>query len=466
MRILLVSHLFPPTDNAGTELYTLRLAQELVRAGQEVAVVTTRKEVERPDLALSETEHEGIPVFELRNNLFYEDFRETWEHPGIERVFEQVLEAFAPDVVHFQHLMYLSVGCLRLARQRARTVLMTLHDFWLQCPRFGQLVHPEGTLCHAVDYGRCGTCLPSFKWGQSALERKTGRAIASVRSAVGVNFGPLARGAARLVKSRRRPTEVWSPPDDELRAQYAELARTRAESVRAAVLEHVDRFVSPSAFLREHFVQWGIPEERILHMPTGLDADLFSPASRRPRTDVLQVAFIGTLVPLKGAHVLLQAWSLLSEAERKRGKLRIFGPGEHTPEYFHELSQTAARLGVELPGPLARAEVARELARTDLLVVPSTWFENRPLILLEALGARTPVVASNLGGMAELVDDGVNGWKFTAGNAAALAQRLRGLLLDPSALDDLFQSAPEVPAWADLTRATVRLYQELAGVAS
>ena len=177
MKILLVSHQFPPHGAAGTELYTAEIGERLARRGHTVHVFTSAKDIAEPDLVRRERTWRGQTVHEVFNNLYYHSFRETWDHPEVERHFDAVCRALAPELVHFQHLMYLSAGCLTRARASAG-VVFTLHDYWLQCPRFGQRVHADGGVCHTIDYARCGTCLASFKFTQSRMERTMGGMIA------------------------------------------------------------------------------------------------------------------------------------------------------------------------------------------------------------------------------------------------------------------------------------------------
>ena len=111
MRVLLVSHRFPPEHTAGTERYAEALARDLVGAGHAVEVFTATKDVGRRDLTLDREERsDGLVAHTLVQNLYHERFEETWRNPGVEARFAEVLAAARPDVVHFHHLLYLSLG--------------------------------------------------------------------------------------------------------------------------------------------------------------------------------------------------------------------------------------------------------------------------------------------------------------------------------------------------------------------
>jgi glycosyltransferase involved in cell wall biosynthesis len=329
-----------------------------------------------------------------------------------------------------------------------------LHDYWLECPRFGQLVHADGGICERVVLDRCGTCLASFKWRQTGLERRTGKVLAALRAASGLDLSHAARALAAKVDRRPAPVEPAEA------AAYASLAGERASDLRSTVARTVDRFVSPSRFLAERMIAFGLERSRMRVVPTGIDAARFAPRVRE-RGARLAIRFFGTLVPLKGAHVLLEAWKRLDAKERARGELALFGSQSHAPEYQARLEALAREAGARLGGRLDREGVARELSSTDLCVVPSLWFENRPLIALEALATRTPLLVSDLGGLAELVEDGHAGWRFAVGDAEDLARRLRAVLADPRALDAIRARAREVPSFDETAATMLALYQEV-----
>ena len=473
MRILLVSHDFLPAHPAGTEIYTWQLGRALKARGHEVHVFTTEKDVGRPNLRVDLREFGGLPVHELVNNLFYNDFRETWDYPPAARSFGVFLDDLKPDLVHFMHLMYLSVGCVEEVRRRGLPVLFTLHDYWLQCARFGQRLHVDSSICHEIDFSRCGECLSNFKFKQSRTERATAKFLAGLRDKTGVNLAPLVRGAADLVKSRTRtesePMSTQGSDGWRERAAQVQLqVQERDESLRERLLPQVFRFLAPSRFLRDSFLEWGVPPEQILHSRAGIDLTPFEGFQRKPSPDGrVRVAFIGTLAPHKGPHVLLGAWSKLDPQLRDKARLTVWGPKTHNPGYLRQLESQAAACGGVLAGGLDRSEVVGALTEVDLLVVPSVWYENSPLIILEALATRTPLLVSNLGGMAELVETGVSGYHFEMGDSTDLAEVLERILTDPEQLAALYPSEYQVKGIeVDAAELERHYEQALASVAS
>jgi glycosyltransferase involved in cell wall biosynthesis len=94
---------------------------------------------------------------------------------------------------------------------------------------------------------------------------------------------------------------------------------------------------------------------------------------------------------------------------------------------------------VELCGLYAEADIQQIYQDADIAIVPSVWYENYPLVLHEALACHVPVLTSNVGGMAEKVKDGINGFTFRVGDASHLAERIKELLNNPSLLN-IFKS--------------------------
>ncbi len=462
MRILLVAHNYPPAHTAGVEQHTAQVARELVRAGHAVEVFCAEKDIARADGELREREHDGVRVHELVNNLEYASFEQTFEFAPAERALERVLERVRPQVVHFQHLMYLSAGCLEVAA-RAAPVVFSLHDYWLQCPRFGQRLHPEGSNCAKIDFARCGECMAGFKFRQSALERSAGRWIAQVRGATGVDLSQLAKSAVRKL----RLAKTDAAQDRSRGAQLEQVLARRDAHLRELALRHVQRFIAPSQFLYERMLEWGLPPERVELMRMGAESDRFAAHPRQRRAGAgdgaLRVVFLGTFAPHKAPHLLVEAWRRLPAAVRSQARLELYGSGAHYPDYVRALHAAAAEAGARVGAVLSRDDVAATLSSADLLVVPSVWWENAPLVLIEAIEARTPVLVSELGGMAEFVRERPCGEAFAPGDVGALARALERLLSDRAALGRYYLGGVEPPTMPANVARMVQIYAEVIG---
>ena len=439
MRVLLVSHLYPPDHRAGTELYTEALARSLVQRGHEVHVLCTHKDIGCIDLSIEECEQDGVRVHRLTQNLFYRRFRETFDHPRIEICIAQILGRLKPDIVHVQHLLYLSHGVMEQAQAYGARILATLHDFGLECARFGQLVDADGKLCHDVEPERCGTCLARFDWRQSGIQRWAGKGLAQLRSWTGINLAP-----AAVQMAGRRSQGPDDPVGATVPAQAASMAEVSVErrAVLLAAYRLAERVFCPSEFLAARALAAGLDPERVEVLPTGVAMGRLQALERKPRAlgAPLRVQFLGTMVPLKGAHVLIGAWEQLGEDLRRGASLHLNGPDDHAPDYAGALAERAQRIGAHWGGRLDSEGVAQALGQADVVVVPSLWFENRPLVILEAQRAGAAVLVSDLGALPELVPDA--DWRFRAGDEADLAAVLRRLIRNP---DLVAAHSPVVP---------------------
>jgi glycosyltransferase involved in cell wall biosynthesis len=139
----------------------------------------------------------------------------------------------------------------------------------------------------------------------------------------------------------------------------------------------------------------------------------------------------------------------LRAEQRARCELVLYGPARHEPRYQADLESRAKAVGARLAGALDREDVARVLASTDLLVVPSLWFENAPLVIVEAIASKTPLLVSDAGGMAELVEPGVSGYHFKMGEEVELARELARAIDEPARLAALYQRPVALPTFAE-----------------
>ncbi len=430
VKILLQSHGFPPHGRGGTETYTADLARALAARGHAVDVLATRKEISRADLSWVVREEHGYRVHELINNLFHRDWSETWSHARIEALYAAKLEQLAPERVHIQHLLHWSAGCVELAARHA-PVYFTLHDYWLRCPRFGQRRRPDGQLCETIEPAQCGRCLIGFPFAQSDLQRRVGKTLAGLRSGTGLDLGPLARKLAPRPSPAVGSEATQPAPDPEL----VSMVTTREQSLRERTVPFVRRFLAPSRFLKARFEsEWKLAADHCRLLPFGLDIPPQARALRRLGTRV-RIGFLGARIEAKGVHVLLEAWGGIDKELRERGELCIFGPADHEPAYQQHLEPLAARVGAQLCGRVEREQLFETLGGLDLLVVPSLWWENAPLVLLEARAARLPVLASACGALPEWIEEGRAGWLFPTGDVQALSAQLACFLRDPAQLE-------------------------------
>ncbi len=444
MRILHVVHAFPPEQSAGAELYTRAIARRQA-ALHDVAIFTAETLSGAPDGTVVERRDGDVLVASVANRRAAASLERAWNRPDLEAAFGRFVGAWRPDVVHFQHLMNHSAGYPGLARSHGAATVMTLHDFWMVCGRRGQMLRAGGARCdHAVPE-ECAACLSAEPAGRSAAEARAGRAIEGVRRITGIDLLPLAR---RLRLGFRRPGRAVSPGD--LAGRVRAMGR---------VAGSVQLFTSPSRFLMDVFIRHGFPADRIVWSPNGIETGDFEPGTRPPGAR-LRVGFVGTLAEPKGLHVLVEAARLLPSGGFE---FHVHGDDRVRSEYAAAMRRRARGLPVTFHGAFAPGEAGRIYAGLDVLVVPSIWFENAPLTVLQAFAAAVPPLASRLGGLREMIRDGDDGLLFETGDAADLARTLERCRRDSDLLPRLAAARPQVRSVEEDAATHVGRYRTLRG---
>ncbi len=381
MRILLVNtcHFY----GGGDSTYTFNLADLLRSKGHEVAFFAMQNPRNLPD-----------PNADLF--VSYIDLRELNRNRGLgaglqvlERViystearnkFRQMLDRFRPDIVHLQSIhAHITPSVIFEAKKHHLPVVWTLHDYKMICPNSTFRIDTTGEICEA-----CGRS----SYYQPILKRcKKGSLLASVTASV--------------------------------EAYVHSLMRVR---------ESVDVFLPPSGFLKDKLIGRGFSPARVCHLPLLLPTEKF-------HADELigdYMLFLGRLEPLKGVRVLLEAARLVPEI-----KLMLAG----------RLAQSLASDMSSLPtntqyvGMKSGEELAQLLRHAKAVVVPSLWYENQPFSILEAFASGKPVIASDLGGMTELVTPQERGLLVHPGDAEALAKAMRWMVANPVKAKEMGQTA-------------------------
>ncbi len=302
------------------------------------------------------------------------------------RFFRELVERLEPDVVHFHHYHRIGVETIRAARVAApqATICLTFHEMMAICLADGQMLkRPSRELCRAATPIDCNRCFP------------------------------------------------------DLRPEFMTL---RAERLKA-VLSDVDRFVFPSEFLADRYVDWGLPGGKCAVIPNGQE-DLAGGFDKRQHSaPVNRFGFFGQFIDNKGIDVILEALIIMSKRKTIPPQgivVEINGANENyaTAAYldrvrgqFAEIARLAAGpISIRNAGSYTRAQLADRMRAVDWVVVPSTWWEVFGLVASEAWMFGRPVIASDIGGLGERVEHGSNGIKFRARDAEALSTLMVSLV--------------------------------------
>jgi glycosyltransferase involved in cell wall biosynthesis len=425
MKILLVSPHYPPRFMGGVEVYTQRVAHALAARNHTVLVVA----VDAIDgksangIGVQTTLDAGVEVSRLSLPAAH-GFRETFHRVDVEQWLLDYLDRHRPDIVHLQSGYLVGDAVLAAARAVATPLAVTLHDFWFVCPRI-TLQHPDGRCCTGPDTPeKCAGCL--------ATEQRRYRLPFQL-------LGPRSSGALTALLTRL--PRSWSAIPD----LTADVASRRSRLL--AGLATADAIFSPSQFVRQQLIDAGFDGARIEVVRLGVE-----PMRRVPRRVIadgdvrLRIGFLGQIAPHKGVHVLVEA---MRHCQERRVELVIHGRFDRDAAYAARLRLLAGGdPRIVLAGPLERSQVADYLASIDVLAVPSLWYENSPLVILEARAAGRPVLASRLGALVEQVADERDGLLAEPGNPRAFAAQIDRLARTPELFDRL-ASAIRPPATVD-----------------
>jgi glycosyltransferase involved in cell wall biosynthesis len=404
VRVALVVHCYYPRHFHGTEAYVASLANGLPALGHEPIVITATPEGDPPQGELVERRKwQGVEVISIdRNALPSRGVRDTYDFPALGSVAAEVLREARPDVVHVCHLINHTTAMLHAARALDLPILATLTDFFGFCYT-NQLQSAEGAPCPGPTPTR-DNCLSCYlKATAAAPGAPLGFRLAASSPQVRRTAARLIAGANALRRGSLaiggfRPSEITERPDI-----LSDAAKLYALAI------------APTQSLKDAYEAQGFPAPMRLGR-IGVDIDR---SIKPPRSDpILRLGYIGQIAPHKGLDVLLRAMRLVGNREIA---LQVWGLMRDDDPYCDEARRLAAGGAVAFEGVFAAEKTAEVLAGLDLLVVPSVWRENGPVIVLQALATHTPVIASDQPGLTEVVRDGENGMVFPSGDPNALA---------------------------------------------
>jgi glycosyltransferase involved in cell wall biosynthesis len=327
--------------------------------------------------------------------------------------FADLVTALKPTVIFAHHYAHLGLEYLRIIKQLApeARIVMTLHEYMAICAHDGQMVKAGSLrLCYRDGFDDCHSCFPD-----------------------------------------RSPEDFW------LRKHYF----TRS-------FELVDMFVAPSEFLRERYISWGIAPERMVVIENGqASANPLSPRSLGPQETRNRFGFFGQINPFKGLLTLLEAMRYLANNGYTGVHLEVHGANleKQKPEFQERVKEIAEPLMKEgrlhWMGPYESRQLPGRLAGVDWVTVPSTWWENSPMVIQEAFVYGRPVICSDIGGMAEKVRHNVDGYHVTASSIAHWAETLRNASMQTGEWERLKDGIRRPPSYRECAQSHLELLQGL-----
>lgn len=418
MKVLLISFFHPELVRGGAQ----QVCYEVFEGLKEIPDV-------QPVLLASVDESFGflfksgarITGFDQRKDEFVylsRDYNNLWHKvgdPTLIEAFIEFLELIQPDVIHFHHFMQLGLELLTVAKNtlpRAR-IVFTLHEFMLICDANGHMIRKfNGALCTHASQVRCHQCFPD-RAPEHFLMR-----------------------------------EMWVKRH----------------------LSSVDVFTTPTKFMIEHFVRWGLDRDKLVHVTNGQrdysgGVPISSGSSKRNR-----FGFFGQLVDAKGVQLITRAVKQLRAEGFTDFVVEINGDNLRyaTPACAAEIEAFMIAES-ELPfderivfmnGSYQVDQLRQRMARVDWCIVPSVWWEIFALVISEAWMFGRPVICSNVGAMAERVRDEVDGLHFEMGDSAALARTIRRAVTEEGLWERLVGALPSAPSRDQMINGFLEVYRQ------
>jgi glycosyltransferase involved in cell wall biosynthesis len=384
-------------------------------------------------------------------------------HGGFE-YFTKWLSSQQADIYH-QHHWEVSCGLphLRFAKQLGMRTVVTIHYPIPICQRTTLMLNGTVACDGKIDTVRCSRCTDT-------LTKKLPIPLIKSLSAIPID----------VISKIPLPVSAYLPAsgDDKANGRFIRpivvpaYVAARQESLQE-MAKYADRIVVVCDWLYKALLINGIPEEKLILCRcgifyTGTEATAISHSDKietqnnpalQLKSEKLKVAFLGRWDVSKGIDILVQAVKNLSPEINIELVIYGISQDERYRKQIMQLIANDARIRIEKP--LTRVELPSVLSSYDLLAVPSQWLETGPLVVLESHSVGVPVIGSNLGGIAELVQHGVNGWLVTANDTKAWTEALTKLACDRTLLNRLRQGINPVRTINAQTDDIVHIYQNL-----
>ncbi|HAM49815.1 MAG TPA: glycosyltransferase [Nitrospiraceae bacterium] len=407
MKIVFLVHQFFPEYYTGTEKFVYKMSSMVQKVGHSVRVLTYSLyqdsffDKTMGGILYKDFTYKGVPVTAMRHRKIPENVGVVLGDRSMRAIAEHLLSREKPDVVHVGHPMRVN-EFIWASQSLDIPYVLTLTDFWLICPKVN-LVNSKGDLCAGPDEGKtCKYTCPEF---------------------------------------------------------HADFIADRSRSARD-ILFGAKKVVSPSRFLGG-VLKNAMGALDIMVINHGISYSQIKRNDRKAETgDPLIFCYAGSLNDHKGVHTLIDAFKMI---KADHVVLKIFGSGPN-PLYVNRLLDMAKRdKRIEFCGVYPEDDVGNILSNVDVAIIPSLVYENYPLVLHEALACNTPVIASNIGGMAEKIQDGINGFSFRVGDAESLKAIMERIISGPEILNDLKINIKSsmVPAVEQEAYAYHRIYCEI-----
>ena len=442
--VLIMTHSHPKLTRGGAEISAQTLFRELKARGAKTWFMGVAGARSEERLGAIFTQPYGADDYVYHPNAPFDYIKFANPDPQFPRAIEELVAELKPDIVHTHHFVRFGVEMFAAIRRGSPNtkIVLSLHEYLAICHHHGQMMKTRTMrLCEQESTSACAACFPEL--------------------------------GARDFFLRKRYIQMF--------------------------FEDVDLFVAPSHFLANRFRAWGLPAHKLAvleNMPPDREgsiadqlpvllaeaaarivpAPVMEPpaitAARRTRGTAapavvkrqIRFGFFGQMSPLKGITVLMDAARRLTTMGVTNAVIEIYGDYSSQPAEFQEVVRKEldeAGENVVFHGAYDNTDVNRLMSQIDAMIIPSTWWENSPVVIQEAFTNGKPVICSSIGGMAEKVTHGVNGLHFEVSRPQSLAETLAGLTNNPETLTALTVQVRPPPTAQEMLDEHLYLYETI-----
>lgn len=419
MKILQVNSRFLPAG--GAEIYFYNLSKQLSKKNNIYLFFGDSKIKEKSKNGY----FESLPFTAVRTPFSpYKIDNKT-----IENIFVNLLDKFNPDIVHFHNLKDISFNLPNIASKKNIPTILTLHSYDLICPRT-DFLRPGFKLCYKGSRIKCFSCFLGF-WLAKFKKNKLENTFEKIKEN----------------KNLKNNTKHYLEVLYYLFYKY----HKAIENIK----KNVDLFIAPSLFIKDRFIESGFPQDKIIYCRYGIFVDDLKNL-KKSDSEYIRFGFIGRITEIKGVKVLIEAFNKINQ------KTELYICGFWNQSIKRELANLIKNQNIYLKDPIFTNQQKKDFfSKIDVLIVPSIWFENCPLVILEAFATKTPVIASDLPPLRELIEDNKTGLLFKVGNPDELAKKIRFLIHNPYMIKKMSLQIDRIKTIDENAEEMEKIYKEL-----
>jgi glycosyltransferase involved in cell wall biosynthesis len=421
MRILIITSQFPPDSYGGVETVAIGIGKQYIQLGHEVGIITGRIVSELDEHAtLIREEVLGFPIWRILVNLetHKQAFHRAVYDESIIQPVQKATKEFSPDVMHVLQLGILTTSVFDAILQLDLPLTYTATNYESVCA-YTTLIKKNGETCDGQsDFLKCLDCQRHHTLLANSI-------YFLMQNNSEIAWLKLLKFTKKIIPRKIGILEI------------AGMQYFRWKNL-SKMTNSLERILAPSKFVKNILVSNGFCSNKIVVIPHGLaEKNNNGERATHNRTEILRFGYIGRLDPVKGIHVLIKAFKSLPSVFKTT--LAIYGTANPFEEkYLENLKQLAdGDERISFKGRFERQEIDKVYSGLDVLVVPSLWYEVYGMIVLEAISYGIPVMASNIGGLAEVVLTNQAGWIFPPGDVTSLNELMIACLKDRMIIDKI-----------------------------